>query len=1105
MNGRTITLLPVPILWLAAAGFLPGSATAATPSGRTVASLDGEWLFRLDPECAGGDAKWFSADVPFKDAIKVPGAWQAQGYGSDTDKLHHSYDGKAWYRREVPIPSDWAGKRVFLCIGGVHRYAEVWVNGARLGEHIGYLSPFEYEITRHARPGTNATIAVCVDSRQRWDIDCLTGCFDIIDEMFTQWGGIWGHVTLEARNAAWLTDLFVQTKAAPALCTVTAALAGDKTSADAVTLQILAKDGRVAASSRLGFDRAKDTDAALKIAIEIPDAQLWSPDMPYLYTARLSLMKGSTTVDQIETRFGVREIEIRGNACFLNGKKVFLHGYGDDSVYPQTMAAPSDRQFYLQRLKVAKEYGFNYVRHHSTILPPEYYDATDEAGMFVSAEFPIAYMQYYQKAKGPAVELYKSEWSAAIARLRNHPSIFNWCMGNELWEGTPLGPDLYAMARRLDPTRPVIDSDGVWPQPYLSGKGDRATLDFCQVQFDEPGVLPIDSAKKYEWSGVPRKPILSHETGNYATFPRMSQIGEFKDNFKPFWLTPARTKLEKLGLLGEAEQWSRNSERLYLLAHKLNTEAIRKNPMMSGYTWWLLQDYWTGSNGIVDTYFRRKDIDAETVRQFNADVVLLLDGLEPICRAPCRMRPKLIVSNYSPQAIEKGDVTWKASCGSDGGGIIPDVAQGEVKTVIDLNIDIAETREPSRLTIAAEMKVGAAVYRNKWSMWVYPADVEKPKTKVALFAGGDLLHVMTALGAKTVPEGKLPASAVYVVTQPNADLLDAVEAGACLVCLSPQGIFPSVRNRFKPAWWIGNDLDCNTGTVVYDNPVTRAMAPDGWCDIGWYRLLEDADAYVLDGFPARPHVLVRGLDVHFRCRSKALLFEARVGKGSLIVSGLNHLTTESADVPEAQWLLSRLVEYACALPKPAAELPVAFVRKQAARAPAPVGPMLAGFARLTLNQGETTTNRSYREAEAPIYVCRQTEPGHAIEWRTAVIPTDFTGKTATFVFAGALGWKSEPRTDGLVLLLNGEELVHFDLAQEYAIWRSTDGKAALCFVPRSGTGEDVLGLFYLTVPADRLARGESCRLTVRSEGKGSRRWFGLTPYTDIIAPPPNSK
>ncbi|HOW18614.1 MAG TPA: hypothetical protein PLC79_06220, partial [Phycisphaerae bacterium] len=241
--------------------------------------------------------------------------------------------------------------------------------------------------------------------------------------------------------------------------------------------------------------------------------------------------------------------------------------------------------------------------------------------------------------------------------------------------------------------------------------------------------------------------------------------------------------------------------------------------------------------------------------------------------------------------------------------------------------------EPQQVTLVAELEAGGTQYRNDWYTWLYPAEIGRPRLNVPLFASGDLLDSLGPLGAKAIPQAALPASAVYVVSRPDSALLDALEAGASLLCLSPQGVFPTVRNRFKPAWWLGSDEDCNVGTVVYDNPATRAMAPEGWCDAGWYHLLEGADAYVLDAFPAAPHVLVRGLDIHSRCRSKALLFEARVGKGSLIVCGLRVISANAAARPEARWLLARLVEYAAAPPAPSAQLPVEFLRERIARSP----------------------------------------------------------------------------------------------------------------------------------------------------------------------------
>jgi hypothetical protein len=335
---------------------------------------------------------------------------------------------------------------------------------------------------------------------------------------------------------------------------------------------------------------------------------------------------------------------------------------------------------------------------------------------------------------------------------------------------------------------------------------------------------------------------------------------------------------------------------------------------------------------------------------------------------------------------------------------------------------------------------------------------------------------------------------------PTEEAVDALSAGACLLLISPQGVFPSAPNRFKTAWWLGNARDNNVGTVVYDNPVTRGMAPEGWCDAGWYHLLEGARALILDNLPAQPDVLVRAIEVHSLCRSKALLFQARVGKGALIVSGLNLALDQEPRRPEREWLLARLVEHAGTLPTPSAELPVGFLRQRAAAIAPPEGPFVLGFQRLVRNDGEDGTWHSYREDNTRFYVCRQTEPGHRVEWETAPVPEALTGEGVTFVFAGGLGWVSEPKTKGMTFLANGRSAIHFDVTQERATWESGDGKVELRFVPRRRLPLDGVGLFYVTVAPDLLEAGKPCRFAVRSEGRGSRRWFGLNPYTDILGP-----
>ncbi|MBE3135481.1 MAG: hypothetical protein IMZ55_18595, partial [Acidobacteria bacterium] len=561
------------------------AADSPTAPPRQTLSLDGPWTFATDAGNVGEAQKWYAPGArlqamplagyaPTADGrIQVPGIWDAQGYGTETDRLRHNFVGKGWYKREVDLPRLAEGRRALLRITGVHRYAKVWWDGIYLGEHIGYLSPFEYDITEHAAAGRKAVVTLQVDSDQRWAVDGLFGAADLADYFEAQWGGLWGHVSIEVRPDTWVEDLYVQPTAFPPAVKASVVVRGRGRRATALRLEVRDAEGNLVAQEACPLAEPLEAGSTLNMGAALPGARLWSPEAPNLYVASLAVLDGSEVVDRVESRFGIRQIEMRGPYFYLNGKRLFLCGYGDDHIYPKEMARPSDKALHLARLRLIRSYGFNFVRHHSTIMPPEYYDACDEVGMLVSAEFPIAYQNFYEKAGKPALETHKREWDAAIRQLRNHPSIFDWCMGNEFWDGLPLAGDFAAIARGLDPTRPFVDSDGVWPK--VLGQ-DRETLDFYFLLFDV-GNIPLDLPDKYRIDR-PRKPVVSHETGNFLTFPRLDQFAAFTDNVKPYWTGPGIDKMTKLGLADEAAAWARKSERLYLFCHKNDLEALRRSP-----------------------------------------------------------------------------------------------------------------------------------------------------------------------------------------------------------------------------------------------------------------------------------------------------------------------------------------------------------------------------------------------------------------------------------------------------------------------------------------------------------------------------------------------
>ena len=928
MNLRAILVAAVSVFPGACAAGGGGNAFPEPFSPRPTLLLDGTWSFATDPDDRGEKEEWYRPGkslppmprpgyAPSADGrIRVPGIWDNQGYGVETAKLRHNFVGKGWYRRTAAVPADWKGRRVFLRVGGVHRAAKVWVNGRFQGGHVGYLSEFEFDVTGEARPGSEITIVLCVDSKQRPETDPLYGTADLADFMEVEWGGIWGHVLLEARNDAWLEGLFLRPGVSPPRCAAGAAVRGR---AEEALLEVFDPSGRPAAWAR----RAVPATGPVELDVDLPGAALWTPDTPHLYRARLSLYSGGKLLDGIEERFGVRRIEVRGPHLLLNGQRLFLRGYGDDHIYVREMALPAEKALHLERLKLAKSYGFNHVRHHSAIMPPEYYEACDEAGILSTAEFPIAYQNFYGRAaRSPdALDTYRREWAAAITRHRNHPSILCWVMGNELWNGVPLSPEFAAVARKLDPTRPFADTDGLYPK-VLSPGGDRDTLDLYFLMFDVQKI-PLDRPDKFR-TDRPLKPVVSHESGNYVTFPRPDQFEAFTGNIKPFWVTPGIERMSSLGLAGEAGQWARNSERLYLLCHKLNLEALRKNPFISGHHWWLFQDYWTTSNGLVDSTFRPKSIRPEEVRRFVNDVVLLEDGLGLTYAAGDSLKTELRISNGSPREIAGGVLSWRLRMGDRvlGSGVLHpgEIGQGEVSSAGRLEVQLPEVPRPERIHLEADLDTGSGRYGNDWTAWVVPPAAGPARVPVPFFADRGVIGLLAGSGAAPLPGADpLPVPAVYVASFPvEPRLVKAALQGASLVVLNASVSGPPfVPGKFKPAWWKGGkDNDC--GTVAYDHPLMREFAPEGWCDAGWYRLLQNCQRQKVEGPAAKVDVILRGIPHLQAMANLSVVFEARFGEGYVLMSGLNHRGAK--DAPEGPWLLRRMAEHAAALPRPRGEL-----------------------------------------------------------------------------------------------------------------------------------------------------------------------------------------
>ncbi len=910
-----------------------GTARAQDASRQSM-DLSGEWEFRIDPEDRGRAEEWFEGKVPFDRKIRVPGAWNAQGVafesepqlreyeklrlngtnlpGTDreSEKLFSVFPGPAWYRKTFRIPEKWRGVSR-LVFRGVHRYAEVWVNGVPSGSHLSYLTPMRVDFSRWARPGETVTVVVRVDARRNKAVDPLMGCLDTLDFLYVSWGGLYGKVTLESTGPAWIADVFARPLVRESTVEILASvvyLGSRRDRPFGVAVEIADPSGRAVARGEGAAEAA--------IRVVLPEPKLWTPRTPDLYTARVRLLDEGVERDAVSTRFGMRELAVENGRFLLNGRPVFLRGYGDDCIFPNTVAPPADKEEFRRRLSIARDYGFNYVRHHSWFPPEEYFEAADEVGLMVQPEFPIAY-RWDLAATPEAKRRLLEQWGAVIRLRRNHPSLVTWCMGNELYDSFEQAPEMYRIAKTLDPGRLVIDSDGC----SFKHRG-RATLDFMVVQFNEGASIGFGDGK---YSGIPAdlmKPVIAHEMGYFVTLPDLSQINLFKGGIRPYWLLQTRDLAASRGVAALYPEWLERSYRLQAVCLKTNIEAARRS-RLGGYSAWLFQDYPNCAEGVVDMFFRPKALSAAEFRKFNAPTVLLLDAPRRSFRFGESAAAALLVSRFEDAPSERAALRWELRAGKEvlasGRKEGLSVASEGVQELAKAELAIPRRPKAERLTLAAELEDENGKAANEWNLWAFPG--ERPQEFPRRVRVEEPFQRFGPAGADLRPsEGDL-----LVTAKADAATLDFLEQGGRVLLLEPEPLFGVEKTNYRLSSWDGGGP---SGTAIdREHPALRATPSDGWADLHFYPLIQGSKTVFLDPLPAKVRPIVRCIDRPQRLSHRAYLFEVSAGKGRLVVSGFNFAGALKAEDPAAVFLFDQLIRYAAGRDfAPAATIPVEFLR-----------------------------------------------------------------------------------------------------------------------------------------------------------------------------------
>jgi hypothetical protein len=881
---------------------LPRVAAAQT---RPQIDLDGQWQFRLDPQNVGISDRWYTASDAFPDTITVPGAWQAQGFGEPSGNLRHNYTGAAWYRKSVTIPASWARRIVWLRVGGAHRSATLFVNGTEIGAHEGFSAPFSFDITNAVHFGGTNDIAFRIenppvkldDSPDKQEPLLPTGMLNYIGN----WGGFYGGVYLESTERTWIESTRISSDVAKRALTVAVQLRSAATKGNPVTVRVSA-NGVSQSSKPVELTASQPLETTLQL--NLANAPLWSPEHPDLITASIEILQDGKTVDRKEERFGFRTIETRGNRLLLNGQPIYLRAYGDDNVEVLTGFPPASRAVYVQRLSLAKSYGFNAVRYHSMVPPRELFDAADEVGMLIMAELPAVYTQYFFAHQ----DYLHNELQSVLLAYRNHPSLLSLAFGNEFnlhWlksdEDRRIFTDaiarFYTFAKQLAPSTLILSNDGF----------DLRPTDMVSIQGSAP----------------PDRPTVRHEFGQYyCSLPDIGLIDKFTGVMVPDWLKAKQSWVMKNSLQDVYSEYLHNSQRLQQLGRKYQIERVRKNKDVSGYDYWLILDYPGGTGegdsweeGWFDYFWKPKGITPEQGREINAPVLLLIgNGVDD--RTMWTDAPKHVavsVSNFGPGAIENGTLSWSLRNGGNeiGSGSLNgiSVTAADVAGIGEIVLDASSLQAAAKLELVLTLHAGQARYQNRWNFWAYPPIHGDPAAAgvVSNIKWDGLRRVYPWIGTET---SGLKPSELLITDRLDATATEHLHRGGRVWLLLREN--PSQRGAsFFPA--SGGAL----GTVVRDHPALSGSPHDDFCDLQFYNLLQGAHPLPIDNWPASLTPIVGGIRTTSEFLSKAkelsrvsYAVEANAGGGKLLVTTLRLRENFDAAFPAALTLFDGFLHYA---------------------------------------------------------------------------------------------------------------------------------------------------------------------------------------------------
>lgn len=897
----------------------------------TEMDLSGKWRFAVDSLQEGAAGNWFAHAL--SDSVYLPGSMVKNGKGDsitayskwtglvvDSSYFFDAryaryrkpgnvkipfwlqpdkhYIGAAWYQREVDIPEQWAKRRIELYLERPHWQTTLWIDDTLIDGENRLATPHLYDLTGKLTPGKH-TVTLRVDNAIR-DVAPGENSHSITDHTQTNWNGIVGRIQLRTFPEVSLGNVQVYPNVAQGKLTVK----GELIDVSGTSLKSLIK-ARVVGPEHSHFEESLEVElnepGTFQFDIPMGDSPLlWDEFAPNLYTLDLHVTSEGREESR-SIRFGMRDFRSQGSRFTINDRPVFLRGTLECAVFPKTGYPATDVASWTRIFKTIKAHGLNHVRFHSWCPPEAAFTAADEIGLYLQVEASSWANTDSSIGDGAPIDdwLYK-EADAILAQYGNHPSFVLMAYGNE-----PHGRNqkeyltrFVAHLRGKDPRRLYTGGAG-WP--YLKEQ-DFYVNSAPRIQGWGQGLSSIINAEppqtRFDFSRIidtVPMPYVSHEIGQWCAYPNFKEIPKYTGvlkakNFEIFQETLRENHLGDL-----ADSLTLASGKLQALCYKADIEAALRTKGFAGFQLLGLHDFpgqGTALVGVLDAFWEEKGyISPEEYRRFCDETVPLVRLDKRVFKNDESFKADIEVAHFGREPLKKALVSWQLT--SDKGKAVAqgdlgtqDIPWGNAIPLGSLDLPLDQIGDAQQMTLT----VTVAGFSNSWDLWVYPAKKEGLSVT-------QKIRMAKSLDSGTIAYLQNGGSVLLSVPKNS---LKAEKGGDIAVGFS--SIF------WNTAWTKGQPPHTLGILCDPDHPALARFPTEYHSNWQWWDAMNHGSALVLDDFSPKLRPIVRIVDDWFQNRRTALIFEAKVGRGKLLVSGVD-LNGDLSARPEAEQLLYSLRSY----------------------------------------------------------------------------------------------------------------------------------------------------------------------------------------------------